>query len=49
MVTLVVLALLAAVNLAAAWKYPPLLVNTIALGVLLVVVIRELRRRHQPG
>jgi hypothetical protein len=46
---LVILALLAVVNLVAAWDYPPLLLNTIALVALLVVAWRELRLSKQPG
>jgi hypothetical protein len=46
---LVILGLLAAVNLVAAWDYPPLLLNTVALFALVVVAWRELRVSKQPG
>jgi hypothetical protein len=46
---LVILGLLAAVNLVAAWDYPPLLLNTVALLALVVVAWRELRLSKQPG
>ncbi|MDQ4081785.1 MAG: hypothetical protein M3123_02700 [Actinomycetota bacterium] len=47
-ISIVVLLLLAAVNLAAGLEYPPLLANTVALVALTVVAWREMHAQKEP-
>ena len=47
-ISIAVLLLLAAVNLAAGLKYPPLFANTVALVFLTVVAWREMHAQKEP-
>ncbi len=47
-ISIAVLLLLAAVNLAAGLKYPPLLANVVALVVLTVIAWREMHHQEEP-
>ncbi len=49
MISLAVLLALTLVNVAAGVKYPPLLLNAVALAALMVVAWRELRQQEEPG